>query len=206
MQASGHCSNPDIYQITRSSVIERLIRQTYTPQKKVAVIFAYLKHNEQLTLWDVIVALVRQLIECADTTLLDLVEKIIKDHDQPTLPTLDDVVELLREMLKTFEEQFISLDGIDEMLPEHQVKLLDIVLSLEARILIMSRPLPIFKARLERQELQKPVFYEVVANPVDLDLFITDEINKAPGLLEMLDEHHIRKAVMDMIKEKADGM
>lgn len=161
-----------------------------------------------MTTWDVVVALVRQLVEATTKpTIIRRVQDVFLGHEHKTTrPTLSELSKLLGELLHEFKERFISLDGLDEMRPEQQVELLDIILALDAKVLIMSRPLALLKARLEKRTHQKPGFLEVVANPADLDLFLVHVIDKNPALANLLEDHSIKQDVMEKIKAKADGM
>lgn len=153
-------------------------------------------------------ALIRQVVESTTSgAVTTLVEATFKRHElRGTQPSLTDLTTLLQGILKEFKERFLSVDGLDEMLPERQTELLDIILSLEAKVVIMSRPLALLKTRLEKQKAQKAVFIDIMASSADLDIFITHMIDITPGFGDLLDEHGIREEIIEKIKQKAGGM
>lgn len=185
-----------------------MLEQMARKSEDVAVAFAYLQFSAQVNTWDVIMALIRQLVErTTRPTVLSLVDAAFKQHEHTdSPPPLSELVKLLRDILQEYKEQFISLDGLDEMLPARRMELLDILLSLEANIIIFSRPLTLLKARMEKQSTFKPGFFDIVANPVDLDLFIAHIIDTTEGFGELLDEHGLRMEITKKIKDKAGGM
>lgn len=175
----------------------------------MAVAFAYLRYTEKLGTWDIILSLIIQLVLYSHQTpeVATLVRGVVDRHRRRRAkPSLDELVKLLKGILKRFPDACIILDGLDEMLVEVQRMIIKIFSSVEVRVLFTSRPMILMEERVKALMGDQAVFMNIAAQPEDLDLFITNAIDENPSLSKLLDIHNLKDAVVASIKEKAGGM
>jgi len=195
--------------VSRSSFIEEL-EKLAKESPESAVLYAYLTSSTRLTTWDVVVALVRQLVESttrkSDLERVEIVFKEAQSRNRRTRPTLSEIASLLKRLLKDTHQHFLVIDGLNEIQPKQQAEILEVILPLDAKLLIMSGDPTMITSHLERQTPPSPVFMHTVTSSVDPDSFITHTIEKIPSLAILLRENGIIHDVMNKIKLKTDGM
>lgn len=150
-------------------------------------------------------AFIRQIFQrTTSVTVILLVEAIFKKYENSDgRPSLDEVGKLLQNILNEYKDQFISLDGLDELEGDERMALLNIILTLKANIVIFSRPLNSLKTWMKKFQ---PAHFDIVAGDLDLDLFIEHVIDKTPDFGDLLDEHGLKEETIAKVKKQAGGM
>lgn len=175
----------------------------------MVVVFAYLRYTEQITAWDVILALIVQLVRWSHRypDVVAIVQAALERHRRrKSTPSLAELVKLLKTIFKQFPEAFALIDGLDEMKQETQQAIIEIMSSVEAHVLFTSRGMPLLEDQVKDLRGDEAVFVNVAAQSEDLDLFINDAIKRNPTLGRLLDVHNIKAKVISTIKEKSGGM
>lgn len=175
----------------------------------MVVIFAYLRYTEQLTAWDIVLALVIQLVlgsrKFPEVAVMAQ-ETFERCRQRKARPPMAELVKLFKAIVKVFPDAFITIDGIDEMKREIQDFIIDLVSTTNAHIIFTSRPSPIMEDKVKQLKGSNAAFIEVEAQPEDLDLYINGAIQGAHSLRTLLERHNMKDEVMTIIKKRAGGM
>jgi ankyrin repeat domain-containing protein 50 len=167
----------------------------------VCVAFVYCRYTEPMAVRDILAALVRQLLE-RYPHLLSVIEPMYKKHDlERTKPSQRDLIGLIRHICTLFRISFFSIDGLDEALYDEQFDLLETLTSIKANFIITSRPLVRLKDVLPNAE-----FFEVAAEDGDIELLVSQHIDRSPDLRQILKSEEGRKQVIKKICESSRGM
>lgn len=122
-------------------------------------------------------------------------------------PTLAELTTLLKGIFALFPNRYLVLDGLDEMPKDAQAELIKLLASLDVNILVTSRPLELLESKLdELRQTSKPVFIDVVAQDEDIELFISESLDRNPEFACMIRSHDVREAMIAKIKTKSRGM
>jgi len=172
----------------------------------MVVVYAYLQ-NSTSTAWDVLMAFVRQIVQTTTSmAVLALVEALFNTYrHQDTLPTVDELAKLLKDMLDHYEEQVVSIDALDEMEIQEQTVLMNVIVTLKARIIVFSRRHTLESAQVWMKNF-RPAYLEITADERDIDIHITHGIDNTPNFEALLLKYSLREDVVKTVKEKAGGM
>lgn len=174
----------------------------------VAVVCIYLRHDEQLTAWEITLEVIVQLVQHSLSLpgVSASVRKVFERHERMySKPSFSELTKLLHTILGHFRKASIFVDGLDEMKSSVQIEMAEILSCADAHILIASRRLSLLEDEVE--ELRgKLEFVDVVAEEDDLDLYIASMFRLTPGFKKLLNEYKIKDKVIQTIKEKAGGM
>lgn len=179
--------------------------------KDEAVVCVYLRHDEQQTAWEITLGIIIQLVHWSIwlPAVPALVEELLDRHeriDSDSKPSLSDLEVLLNDILKEFRKASIFIDGLDEMKQEVQAQITEIVAATEANVLFTSRQLILLEEIVEELRGEALVFLDIVAEEVDLNLFIEDSIKRTPGFNRLLVRGKVKEEVVKTVKAKAEGM
>ena len=136
--------------------------------------------------------------------MLSILEPFHKDHEnKQTRPCERILQELLQKLLLQFKKTFIIIDALDEFPDDTRDDLLTILSSLQASLLLTSRPL-----RLLEHILPDAVYIHIDAeNRKDIELFIDKKVREMPRLSVLLrGKELLRKEICAKLKEKSEGM
>ncbi|TFK25655.1 ankyrin, partial [Coprinopsis marcescibilis] len=170
----------------------------------ICLLFAFCRYTERLMVIDILLAILRQLLE-RHPQVLPYVKPMYERHErEKTRPSEAEVVELLRQIATSglFKQTFYILDGLDEAASDIQVDLLEILSSLPVNFFITSRPLDSIKDLVPSAR-----FITVIASDPDIALLIDQKIHRMPVLRKLLMNHAALKAeVVSIISSKSSGM
>lgn len=175
----------------------------------VAVVCIYLRHNEQLTAWEILLDVISQLVQYSTwvPSVPGLVQDAFDRHVRlSSRPSLSELENLFKAILCEFAKVSIFLDGLDEMKPEVQAQVGRIMGVAEAHVIFVSRRLTLVEAEVHEVRGKPLVFLDVVAEDGDLDLFIEDSIKQTPGFNRLLVKWKIRDELVKTVRAKAAGM
>ncbi|KAH6908097.1 hypothetical protein BKA70DRAFT_1400703 [Coprinopsis sp. MPI-PUGE-AT-0042] len=168
----------------------------------ICVAFIYCRYTEPMTVRDILAAVVRQLLE-RYPQLLPLVEPTCAKHQlQKTKPTQKELIGLIRDICAIFRVAYISIDGLDEALPDEQFDLLDTLTSIKANFIITSRPLHILKEVLP----STAKFFDIIAREEDVELLVAQRIERSPELRRLLGDDEKRREVITKVCKASQGM
>ncbi|TFK17232.1 ankyrin [Coprinopsis marcescibilis] len=170
----------------------------------ICLLFAFCRYTERLMVIDILLAILRQLLE-RHPQVLPLVKPMYERHKREnTRPSEAEVVDLLRQIATSglFKQTFYILDGLDEAASDIQVDLLEILSSLPVHFFITSRPLDSLKDIVPHAR-----FLTIIASDPDIALLIDQKIHRMPALRRLLMNSATLKAeVVSMISSKSSGM
>ncbi|TFK25658.1 hypothetical protein FA15DRAFT_617116, partial [Coprinopsis marcescibilis] len=170
----------------------------------ICLLFAFCRYTEPLMVIDILLAILRQLLE-RHPQVLPYVKPIYERHKREnTRPSEAEVVDLLRQIASSglFRRTFYILDGLDEAASDIQVDLLEILSSLPVNFFITSRPLDSIKDLVPNAR-----FITIIASDLDIALLIDQKIHRMPVLRKLLmDSATLKAKVVSMITSKSSGM
>ncbi|TFK28979.1 ankyrin [Coprinopsis marcescibilis] len=186
-------------------VIEHLQKLVATSEANdVCLLFAFCRYTERLMVIDILLAILRQLLE-RYPQVLPYVKPMYQRHArEKTRPSEADVVDLLRQIATSglFKKTFYILDGLDEAASDIQVDLLEILSSLPVHFFITSRPLDSLKDLVPHAR-----FLTIIASDPDIALLVDQKIHRLPVLRNLLMKNATLKAeVVSIISSKSSGM
>ncbi|KAH6879709.1 hypothetical protein BKA70DRAFT_1576154 [Coprinopsis sp. MPI-PUGE-AT-0042] len=187
--------------VLASIVIRYLEGLEKTSGGVICVAFAYLRYSEPLAIKDILESLVKQIVE-RHTDLVPLIEALYARHKhERTKPSQQDLMEVLEGFVRYGKTLFFILDALDEMRAEDRAILLRLLVSLDAKLFITSRPL----AALQRQ-FADAQFFDIAANPSDLDLHIKHFLRHSPEVISLLEGTDLEEQIAEAIHQKSGGM
>ncbi|TFK19104.1 hypothetical protein FA15DRAFT_223380, partial [Coprinopsis marcescibilis] len=151
-------------------VIEHLQKLVVESESNdICLLFAFCRYTERLMVIDILLAILRQLLE-RHPQVLPYVKPMYERHKREgTRPSEAEVVDLLRQIATSglFKKTFYILDGLDEAASDIQVDLLEILSSLPVHFFITSRPLDSLKDIVPDAR-----FLTIIASDPDIALLI----------------------------------
>ncbi|KAG2011201.1 ankyrin repeat domain-containing protein 50 [Coprinopsis cinerea AmutBmut pab1-1] len=168
---------------------------------KICIVYAYFRHADSLTTKETLEGFIQQFLEC-DPSLSSIVEPLYSHHHHyKTRPTLDELLDVLKQLESHFDIVFYVLDGVDDTRVETQIGLVRAIKVLKGKFALTSQPLK----RLE-SGLPSARMYEVVAKAFDIETFVAHRIEENPALRTLLDEHDYVQQATSQIVERSNGM
>ncbi|TFK19424.1 hypothetical protein FA15DRAFT_175438 [Coprinopsis marcescibilis] len=182
--------------------LQKLVEESES--KDVCLLFAFCRYTERLMVIDILLAVLRQLLE-RHPQALPFVKPMYDCHNREnTRPSEAEAVDLLKEIAtsRLFKQTFYILDGLDEAASDIQVELLEIFSSLPINFFITSRTLDSIKDLALNAR-----FITIIASDPDIALLIDQKIHRMPALRRLLINNAPLKAeVVSMISSKSSGM
>ncbi|KAH6912446.1 hypothetical protein BKA70DRAFT_1144284 [Coprinopsis sp. MPI-PUGE-AT-0042] len=167
----------------------------------ICVAFVYCRYTEPMKVRDILAALVRQLLE-RFPHLLSVVKPLYSQHTlERTTPTQTELIDVIRDICSSFRVAYLFIDGLDEALYDEQFDLLDTLKSIHANIFVTSRPLVRLKDALPNVE-----FFNIAAQAEDIELLVSQQIDRNPDLRQILVARDQRERVVRKICESSCGM
>ncbi|KAH6902874.1 hypothetical protein BKA70DRAFT_1404667 [Coprinopsis sp. MPI-PUGE-AT-0042] len=184
-----------------ASVIIKHLQAFAQASTDICVAFVYCRYTEPMTVRDILAALVRQLLE-RFPHLLSVVEPLYSQHDlEGTKPTQSELIDTIRALCGCFRMAYLFIDGLDEALYDEQFDLLDTLKTVPANFFITSRPLVRLKDVLPNAE-----FFDIAAQNEDIQLLVSQHIDRNPNLRLVLAADEQRERVIKKICESSHGM
>ncbi|TFK18483.1 ankyrin, partial [Coprinopsis marcescibilis] len=186
-------------------VIERLQKLVEESESKdICLLFAFCRYTERLMVIDILLAILRQLLE-RHPQVLPYVKPMYERHKREnTRPSEAQVVDLLRQIATSglFKKTLYILDGLDEAASDIQVDLIEILSSLPVHFFITSRPLDTLKDLVPNAR-----FFTIIASDPDIALLIDQKIHRIPALRKLLiNDATLKSEVVSIISSKSSGM
>ncbi|TFK25936.1 ankyrin [Coprinopsis marcescibilis] len=182
--------------------IQKLIAESES--NDVCLLFAFCRYTERLMVIDILLALLRQLLERHPQVLPFLKPMYERHKRENTRPSEAEVVELLRRIASCglFKQIFCILDGLDEAASDIQVDLLEILSSLPVNFFITSRPLDTLEDLVPNAQ-----FLTIIASDPDIALLIDQKIHRMPALRKLLlNNAKLKAEVVSTVSSKSSGM
>ena len=159
--------------------LEKLVKES----SDSCILFAFCRYTEKLLVIDILLAILRQLLE-RHPQILPFVKPMYERHKrEKTRPSEAEVVDLLKQIASSglFKQIFCILDGLDEAASDIQVDLLDILSSLSVNFFITSRPLDSHKDLVPTAQ-----FLTIKASNPDIALLIDQKLHRMLALRKLL--------------------
>ena len=186
----------------RSIAIRHLEGSFSKNRDDIAIVFAYCRYTERLSITDVLASFVRQLVE-RHSRVLSSVEVVYRNHlVDSTRPIEEDWLELLQTVIPLFKRVYIVIDALDEFPDSARDRLLNALVSLKASLLVISRPSNVFY-------LLREVEYIEIGdeNGKDVEFFIDQKFRESSNLTRLLRERElVRKEICGKLKETSKNM
>ncbi|TFK19421.1 ankyrin, partial [Coprinopsis marcescibilis] len=182
--------------------VQKLVEESES--KDICLLFAFCRYTERLMVIDILLAILRQLLE-RHPQVLPYVKPMYERHKQEnTRPPEAEVVDLLRQIATSslFKVTLYILDGLDEAASDIQVDLIEILSSLPVHFFITSRPLDTL-----RDLVPNARFFTIIASDPDIALLIDQKIHRIPALRKLLMyDATLKSKVVSIISSKSSGM
>ncbi|KAJ7035270.1 hypothetical protein C8F04DRAFT_955187 [Mycena alexandri] len=174
--------------------------------RDIGVACIYLNHKEanSQTPSRILAGVWRQLV--LDRDIGSIAENAYKQHrEKGTVPSLEEVVNVLSSSLKVFSQVFIIVDAMDEY-PEFQREILLqhlAVMGSNVNLMITSRP----NIAPESASFPNLETLDIQAAPGDIQLYINAQIESSPHLSRHIRRKpELREEILTKVMDTADGM
>jgi ankyrin repeat protein len=171
----------------------------------VAYVYCNYKDQEGKDSSSMLAAILKQLVQ-ARPSVMHLIEPWHQQHtNEGTNPSLDEIVNKLKDVLTYCRTNYIVIDALDECRDsdgtrrQFLTKLQDLRAGRDLRLMVTSRVIPEVV-----DEFRHAIWLEVQANEEDIKLFITGQTYRLPGCIQR--SPTLQNMVQDKIVEAADGM
>ncbi|TFK19426.1 hypothetical protein FA15DRAFT_708991 [Coprinopsis marcescibilis] len=181
--------------------VQKLVEESKS--NDICLLFAFCRYTERLMVIDILLAILRQLLE-RHPQVLPYVRPMYERHKREnTRPSEAEVVDLLRKIATSglFKQTFYILDGLDEAASDIQVDLLEILTSLPVHFFITSRPLDSLKDLVPNAR-----FLTMIASNSDIALLVDQKINRMSVLRNLMKNAKLKAEVVATISSKSSGM
>ncbi|KAH6888306.1 hypothetical protein BKA70DRAFT_1025322, partial [Coprinopsis sp. MPI-PUGE-AT-0042] len=172
---------------------------------RICVAYIYFRYSDHTTaaVRDFLAVLVKQTVERHSDCLAICLELYDRHIREKTQPSEGELLHLLHCFSEVMEVMFCFLDALDEAPTDVQLELVEKLCSLNVKLFITSRPLPILEACFPDAHR-----YPILAQDHDLDLHIAKEISRSAVLRSILNQGGpvLREKIEMIIKQKCGGM
>lgn len=192
---------------SRSSVIHHL--ETQVKQPGIGIAYIYCDYsNALLTVTNFLASLLQQLFQQSPQIPSSLL-KIYKSYTTKSIHlTLEAYSTFLRDVIESFSEVFIVVDGLDEC-PNREIndvrdRFLDQLkeLPLKAQLLFTSRDLPAIALKFAKDQR-----LEIHASRQAVEGYLQARIKNSKNLRRHIQRKpSLQQAIVEMVAQKADGM
>ncbi|TFK28267.1 hypothetical protein FA15DRAFT_559893, partial [Coprinopsis marcescibilis] len=167
--------------IISSIVIQHLQEYVDVSTGTACVAFAFYRYSDQVSVKDILAALVRQLLE--DHPAVYELVKVMYDHHnrRSTHPSKAELLNILQQTSRIFTRRFYTLDALDEMPNDVQVEILQALASLNANLFFASRPLT-----LPQVIGHRAAAVEISAQEEDIKILIERAIDQSSDFRHLL--------------------
>ncbi|KAF6754079.1 hypothetical protein DFP72DRAFT_1170539 [Ephemerocybe angulata] len=183
-----------------SSTSMEHLREVFEDHQDIAIICAFIRYTEKLSICDILVGLLRQLVvrhPCASRHMgrVYIRNQKMELREQGLVKALQDIVGSLSKV-------FIIIDGLDEAGDAVKDALLRALPTLGANVLIMSRPLELYA-----HCVPDAIHISIEARTEDIDRFIDDQIQRNSRLQEIVrGDPTVIEKLKARIRESSKGM
>ncbi|KAF5340588.1 hypothetical protein D9611_007402 [Ephemerocybe angulata] len=183
-----------------SSTSTEHLKEVFEYQTGVAVICAFIRYTERLSTVDILSGLLRQLVSDHPCAYRHMEHIYVRNKGRELRE--QGLVKALRGIVGLLSKAFILIDGLDEAEDAAKDVLLHVLPSLGANVLIMSRPLELY-----RHHIPHALHVSIVARTEDIDLFIDDQIQRNSRLQAIIrDDPTLTLKLKLRVRESSKGM
>jgi hypothetical protein len=191
--------------LDRSIVINEVESRAEASDSPICIGYIYFRYSDHTTavVRDFLEVLVKQTIE-RHASCLPIFDEVYARHiREETRPSEAQLLQLLHRFTELMEATFYFLEALDEASPEIQSDILKKLTSLNVKLFITSRPLPVLDAGLPATHR-----FTIRAQDRDLEIHISNEISRNPVLKTIVHRTGpaFRRKIADKVKEKCGGM
>ncbi|KAH6915384.1 hypothetical protein BKA70DRAFT_575913 [Coprinopsis sp. MPI-PUGE-AT-0042] len=187
--------------VLASLVIRDLEEREEASGGHICVAYVYLRYSQPLTIRDILESLVKQIIE-RHFDLSPIVEGLYLKHQQEgTRPSQQQLVGMLTEFIKQGKALVFVLDALDEMRAADRPVFVGLLVSLDAKLFITSRPLDTLQTQFPQAQI-----FDIAAGRSDIDLHIKDFLRHCPDLMVLLKGTDLEEHIVDTVHQKSGGM
>ncbi|KAH6892835.1 hypothetical protein BKA70DRAFT_1324314 [Coprinopsis sp. MPI-PUGE-AT-0042] len=187
--------------ILASIVIRYLEQLERTSNGNIYVAYVYLRYSEPLAIRDILESFVKQIVE-RHPDVGFLIESLYALHKRErTKPSQHDLVGLLSQLAASGKTLIFLLDALDELQAEDRPILLGLLMSLNAKLFITSRPLETLQRRFPQAQV-----FDIAARPSDIDLHIREFLRHSPDLVELLEGSGFEERIIEAVHRKSGAM
>lgn len=189
----------------RSIIIHALQNHAAASQPPICVCYIYFRYSDdtKTTLRSFLEVLVKQTIE-RHSQCLSLFYQVYAGHiRERSQPSEEELLSLLHQFTLRMVATFYVLDALDEAPVDVQYDIVQKLASLNVKLFITSQPM-----KALQEDFPQAQCFQIVAQNSDLDLHISKEFARSPGLRRVFQraDPSWRVRVISAIKEKCDGM
>lgn len=188
-----------------ASMVIDCLHRAFPDDRNVGVAFAFLNHQEKLSVTDLFSLLLKQLIP---ESAPKMVAAIYTYHRKRcTRPSLDEILTTLCKLVATYSKTFIIIDALDESSASDGCRqnflteLFKIQDTVGANLLATGRPVPEIVEPFQRR---KATFCEIRARDDDVHQFVTTQLETFEDCISEAPE--LGKQIADTITKATDGM
>ncbi|KAH6903573.1 hypothetical protein BKA70DRAFT_1110879 [Coprinopsis sp. MPI-PUGE-AT-0042] len=189
----------------RCSIVINQVELHARSNPRICVAYIYFRYSDhtKATVRDFLAVLVKQTVERHPECLPICLELYSRHIREKTQPSEAELLHLLHCFSEVVEVMFYFLDALDEAPTNVQLDLLEKLSSLNVKLFITSRPLPILEAYFPEAHR-----YPICAQDHDLDLHIAKDISRSAVLRSILNQGGpaLREKIETIIKQKCGGM
>ncbi|TFK21257.1 hypothetical protein FA15DRAFT_560298, partial [Coprinopsis marcescibilis] len=188
--------------VLASLVIDHLLQLSDT-SKEIAVIYAYCRYTDPVSVKDILAAMLKQLLE-DHPSIITFIKPLYETHKRRgTHPSQAELLELLRVISSSniFTATFCILDGLDEAQNDAQIDIISALATLPVRFFITSRPLASLK-----DLVPKAVFIDIVVQDGDIVLLVEQKLASIPALRRLFNQKELKTEIVSKLLEKSSGM
>ncbi len=191
-----------VLKIVRSIVINHLKTSFPNSQGDVAIVFAYCRHSGRYSLTDILASFVKQLCQRHPGVLSHVVESVYLEHREGASPNQEEWLDILQKSILSFDRVYIIVDGVDEFPYDARDDFLTALVSLQARLLLTSRP------SITSYLLQGVPHIDMGdENQIDIEFFIDRKIRESAVLMGLLIRNEqIWNEIRAKLKETSKNM
>jgi hypothetical protein len=160
-----------------------------------------LRYGDSISVRDILESLVKQIIE-DHAELSPLAEGLYEAHARrKTKPNEKELIGLLSRFIESGKTLIFVLDALDELFSDHRPVLVGLLASLDAKLLITSRPLATLQRRFPEAQM-----FDIVAHSSDIELLVEEFLGQSHDFMALIEGTSFRSHVVQTILDKAGGM
>lgn len=188
-----------------SIVIDHLWRKFNDAKTGIAFLYCNYKRQEEQKAVDLLAALLKQLVQCQQTTPQPL-KTLYNCHVQRrSRPSFEEIAEVLRSVVSGYTRVYVVVDALDECLDtlgSHSAILAELrILQAEADVRLLAT------SRCHSnilQEFKAETFLEIRANNTDVERYLESHISRLSLCVQ--DNHTLQQTIKEDITRAVDGM
>ncbi|KAF5340621.1 hypothetical protein D9611_007364 [Ephemerocybe angulata] len=163
-----------------SSASAQRLQETFKDHQDVATVFTLIQYDDRLETRDILASFLTQLLE--ERNLIQGLMEFEYNSSKAIPLNVQEMSGVLRRVMKPLSKLFVVIDGLDEAADDVKDELLDELGSLQANILLTSRPMDLFS----KSHLPNALHVTIEAHSEDIEAFVEGRIKKNSRLRSIL--------------------